>query len=173
MQFLKLLSILSDANSSNWAEQFWRLSEIWICNFLKTLKYGFLYRVRREKVYTRIIDIVLNCMKGSELCNMAMERQSCELSEYVQFLKLGLLIKCADWFKQGLKYLVYAEVRKVGIKKSTILTQSLWNLVKIINSWVCKIAWISAWILGKNCEFFIIECKKIRAAPCRLQKYLM
>ena len=62
----------------------------------KIYRLGTVYRVRREKVYTRIIDIVLNCMKGSELCNMAMQRQSCELSEYVQFLKLGLLIKCAD-----------------------------------------------------------------------------
>ena len=58
------------------------------------------YRVRQEKVYTRIVSIVYNCMKASESYNMTMERQFCELSEYVntnvRFLKLGQLIKCAD-----------------------------------------------------------------------------
>ena len=54
------------------------------------------YRVRQEKVYTRIIYIVKSCMKASELCNTAMERQFCELPEYVQIFKLGLLLKCQD-----------------------------------------------------------------------------
>ena len=38
-------------------------------------------------------------------------------------------------------------------KKSTDFCQSLWNLTKIISSWVSQIAWISAW-LDKNCRFF-------------------
>ena len=83
------------------------------------------YRVRQEKVYTRIIHIVKSCMKASELCNTAMERQFCELSEYVKIFKMGLIIKCNDLYKPGLAYLVYAEVRKRRNKKSTILTQSL------------------------------------------------
>ena len=36
------------------------------------------------------------------------------------------------------------------IEKSTIFTQSLWNSVKIANSWVDKIALISTW-LSQNC----------------------
>ena len=79
-------------------------------------------------------------MNAPESCNTAMEGQFCELSEYVWVLKLGLLIKCTDWFKQDLAYLVYAEIGKSRNKKSTILTQSLWNLVKMINSWVHIIA---------------------------------
>ena len=64
-------------------------------------------------------------MKASELCNTAMERQFCELSEYVQILKLDILIKCKAQYKQGLAYLVYAEVKISRNKKSSILTQFL------------------------------------------------
>ena len=50
--------------------------------------------------------------------------------------------------------------KKIGLaqnfaftKKSAISLQSEWDLVKMINSWVGKIARISA-SLDKNCEFF-------------------
>ena len=55
-------------------------------------------------------------MKASESCNTAMERQFCELSEYVQILKLDILIKCKAQYMQGSACLVYAEVKIVGIK---------------------------------------------------------
>ena len=51
-------------------------------------------------------------MSASESCNTAIERQSCELSEYEQKLKQGLLIKRTDRFEQDLPNLVHAEVRK-------------------------------------------------------------
>ena len=49
-------------------------------------------------------------------------------------------------------------------KKSTIVVQSLWNLVKIFTSWVLYVTRISAW-LDQNCGFFInsqvfSQCKK-------------
>ena len=45
--------------------------------------------------------------------------------------------------------------QKLGyLKKTTISIQLLWNLLKMTNSWVGKIAWILA-LLCKNCGFFI------------------
>ena len=47
------------------------------------------------------------------------------------------------------------QARKYAIiKKSTIFSQSLWNLVKMSDSWVGHGGQVSLW-LGKNCGFFI------------------
>ena len=84
-----------------------------------------IYTVCREFLDTTIIYIIQSCMSASESYNTAMERQFCELSEYVRILKLGLLIKRTDRFKQELPNLVHAELGKTTYIKFTILIQSL------------------------------------------------
>ena len=50
---------------------------------------------------------------------------------------------------------LFALAKNLAInKKSTIVVQSLWNLVKIFISWVLYVPKISAW-LDQNCGFFI------------------
>ena len=41
---------------------------------------------------------------------MAMEREFCQLSEFVRLKKLRLLIKSKDWFKQDLGEFAYADL---------------------------------------------------------------
>ena len=47
------------------------------------------------------------------------------------------------------------------IKRFTVLALSLWNLVKIITSWVGYIGWISAY-LHQKCRFFFINGNFLR-----------
>ena len=44
------------------------------------------------------------------MCNMAMEREFCQLSGFVRVKKLQLLIKYTNWFKQHLGELPYADL---------------------------------------------------------------
>ena len=66
-------------------------------------------------------------------------------SKNIFFFNLMALQACYGESGLGQKY--------AFIKKSTIFTQSLRNLVKIRYSWVAYLPQVSQW-LGKNCGFF-------------------
>ena len=60
---------------------------------------------------------------------------------------------CSVTYLEGVQK-VFALAKKLAInKKSTVVVQSWWNLVKICTSWALYVAWISAW-LNQNCGFF-------------------
>ena len=48
--------------------------------------------------------------EAAESCNTSMEREFCQLSEFVRLKKLRLLIKSKDWFKQDLGEFAYADL---------------------------------------------------------------
>ena len=69
------------------------------------------YRVRRENLYTQIINIILSCINATKTCNTAIERQLCELFKSVRFLKLTLLLKYTGRFKWDQSDLTYAHLK--------------------------------------------------------------
>ena len=101
--------------------------------------------------YSNKVDLGIRvCLSG----NFCLRNLDCRKIDFTQRKTTYLFLNTpSSEIETDEKKMRLAEKYAIN-EKSIIFTKLLWNLVKIINSWVGKIAWISAW-LGQKKKFLL------------------